>query len=132
QLGDLVGRPAEQMRDVVHAGAAGETRSTPSSLEMTARTLYLVQLPHHVGGQAYCARLRGQRTVDRVPDPPGRIGGEAKPALGLEPIQRVDQSQIALLDQIEKSNAPVLEVAGDGDHEPQVVLDHLLTRIEVA
>jgi len=44
----------------------------------------------------------------------------------------VNQAEVAFLDQIGKRQAAVQVMLGDADHEPQVVLDHLLPRFEVA
>ena len=44
----------------------------------------------------------------------------------------MNQAEVTFLDQIEQRNAAVEVVLGDIDDEPQVVLDHLLARDELA
>jgi hypothetical protein len=70
--------------------------------------------------------------LDALADPPGGIGGKAKPALRIELLDRVDQSEIAFFDQIEQSEAAIGVVLRDIHHQPQIVLDHLLTCGEIA
>ena len=59
-----------------------------------------IDLFHHVDGQAYGTSLIHDRPFDGLADPPGCIGREAKPPLGVEFLHRANQSEIALLDQI--------------------------------
>ncbi len=59
----------------------------------------------HVDRDADGAGLVGHRPGDRLPDPPGRVGGELV-ALGVvELLDRADETQVALLDQIQKEHA---------------------------
>ena len=44
----------------------------------------------------------------------------------------MDETQIALFDEIRQREAPMRVVARDADDEPQVALDHRLPRVEVA
>ena len=55
------------------------------------RAQHLLQLAHHVHRQADHAALVHHRALDRLAYPPGGIGGEAKTALGLELVDRVDE-----------------------------------------
>ena len=98
---------------------------------MAARAQHRVQLLDHVHRQADGARLVHDRALDALADPPGGIGGEAKPALRIELLDGVDQPEIAFFDQVEQRESAVAVVLGDVDHQPQVVLDHLLARGEI-
>jgi hypothetical protein len=82
--------------------------------------------------QADGARLVHDRALDVLADPPGGVGGKAEAAFRVEFLQRVDQAEVALLDQVEQRNAAVQVVLGDVHDQPQVVLDHLLPRLEIA
>src|SRR5438874_584844 len=62
----------------------------------------------------------------RMPDPPGGIGRELVAAAILELIDRLHQSDIAFLDQVEELQAAVGVFLGDRDDEAQVRLHHLL------
>ncbi len=119
-----------QVRDVVERGLAAALRRV--RLEVPLRAQHDVEFLHHVRRQTDRPRLAHDRALDRLPDPPGRVGGETEAALGVELFQRVDEAEIALLDQVGQREAAVDVVLGDADDEPQVALDHRLPRGEVA
>ena len=75
-------------------------------------------------GIADRARLVGDSALAGLPNPPGRVRRELEPALPLELLDRADQPEHALLDQVEEGEALVAVVLGDRDDEPQVRLDH--------
>ena len=77
-------------------------------------------------------RLIHDGALDRLPDPPRRIGREAEAALGVELVERVDEAEVALLDQVGKREPAVGVMLRDADDEPQVVLDQPLPRREIA
>ena len=101
-------------------------------LEVAQRAQHDVQLLHDVRGQPDRARLVHDRALDRLPDPPRRVGREAEAALGIELLERVDQAEVAFLDQVRQRDAAVRVVPRDADDQPQVALDHRLPRGEVA
>ncbi len=69
-----------------------------------------------------------QCPTDRLPDPPGGIGRELV-ALGVvELLDRADQTEVALLDQVEQGHAATAVLLGDRDHKTQVRRDQLLFR----
>ena len=78
------------------------------------------------------ARLVHDRALDVLADPPGGIGGEAEAAFRIEFFQRVNQAEVALFHQVEQGKPAVGVVLGDVDHQPQVALDHVLPRLEIA
>ena len=84
----------------------------------------------HVHRKTNGARLIHDRTLDALPNPPGGIGRETEATLGVEFLDRVDQAEIALLDEVKQGNTAIEIVLGDVNHEAQVVLDHLLPRQE--
>jgi hypothetical protein len=71
-------------------------------LQLTLGTQHLVQLLDHVHRQADGARLVHDGPLDVLADPPGGVGGKAEAALGIELFEGVDESQIALLDEVEQ------------------------------
>ena len=91
-----------------------------------------VELLDHMHRQANGARLVHDGALDVLANPPGRIGGKAETALGIEFFQRVDQAEIAFLDQVVEQNAAMLIMLGDADHQAQVGLDHVLARGKIA
>ena len=115
-LGDLLGGGlAAQLGDELALGAAD-----------------LVELLDDVDRDADRARLVGERAGDRLADPPGRVGRELEALAVVELLRRADEAERPLLDQVEERQALVAVVLRDRDDEPQVGLDHLLLRVEVA
>jgi hypothetical protein len=71
-------------------------------------------------------RLVRHGTRDRLPDPPGGVGGELVTLGVVELLDRADQAEIALLDQVQEQHAAAHVPFGDRHHEPQVRLDEAL------
>ena len=69
------------------------------------------------------------RAGDGLADPPGGVGGEFVAAAILELIHGLHQADIAFLDQVEELQAAIGVFLGDGDHQAQIGLDHLLLRL---
>ena len=84
--------------------------------ELAGDTDDLVDGLHHVDGDADGAGLVGDGPGDGLADPPGGIGGELV-ALGVvELLHRLDEAQVALLNQIQKEHAAAHIPLGDGHH----------------
>ena len=67
--------------------------------------------------------LVGKRARHCLADPPGRVGRKLVAELVVEFLHRSDQSEVPLLDQIQKRHASLRVVAGDRHDEPEVALD---------
>ena len=78
-----------------------------------------------VDGQADGAARVGDAALDRLTDPPGRVRGELEALAPVELLDRVDEAEVALLDQVEERHARRLVALGDRDDESQVRLDEL-------
>src|SRR5258706_2973815 len=78
----------------------------------------------HGESDGFC--LIRKAAADRLPDPPGGVGGELVAAAILELVDPLHQADIAFLDQVEELQAAVGVFLGDRDHEAQVRLHHLL------
>ena len=79
--------------------------------------------PHLLGDvhrQADRAALVGERARDRLADPPRRVRRELVAQLVVELLDRADQAEVALLDQVEQRHAGLRVVARDRHDEPQV------------
>ena len=74
--------------------------------------------PHGVGGV-----LHGP--ADRLPDPPGGVGGELEALAPVELLDGVDQAEVALLDEIAEGQTRPLVLPGHGNDQPQVGVDEL-------
>ena len=101
-------------------------------LEVAQRAQHHVELLDDVRRQPDGARLIHDRALDRLADPPRRVRREAEAALGIEFVERVDEAQVAFLDQVGKREPAVGVMLRDADDEPQVVLDQPLPRGEIA
>lgn len=91
-----------------------------------------VELLEHLHRDAHGARLLGEPAQDGLADPERRVRAEAQAPFGLEPVHRVDEPQVPLLDEIEERQAPVPVGACDVNHEAQVGEDHAPPCLEVA
>ena len=83
-------------------------------------------------GQADRAALVGERAGDRLADPPGRVRRELVPHPVVELLDRADQAEVALLDQVQQRHAGLRVVARDRHDEPQVALDQAALGARVA
>src|ERR671928_61201 len=77
-------------------------------------------------------RLVRERARDGLTDPPRRVGRELVAPAPVELLDRPDQPQRPLLDQVEERQALVAVVLRDRDDEAEVGLDHPLLRLLVA
>jgi hypothetical protein len=73
-----------------------------------------------------CTGIRIVRAGDGLADPPGRVGRELEPLAVVELLRRADESDRALLDEIEEREALVAVSLGDRHHQSEIGLDHLL------
>ena len=82
--------------------------------------------------QADRAALVGERTRDRLADPPGGVGRELEAEPVVELLDRSDQAEVPLLDQVEQRHLGAGVVARDRHHEAQVRLDQAALGVLVA
>ena len=86
---------------------------------------HLVDLLGQVDGQPDGAAGVGHGAGDRLPDPPGGVGRELE-ALGVvELLDRADQADVALLDQVQERHAVAGVALGHRHHQPQVGLQQV-------
>src|SRR4029079_16044514 len=92
----------------------------------------LVELLDHVHRDPDRARLVGDRARHGLAYPPRRVRGELEALAVVELLDRADEAERPLLDQVEEGE-PAPEVAlRDGNDEAQVRLDHVLFRAIVS
>ena len=82
-------------------------------------------------GHADRSRLVRERPRDRLADPPRRVGRELEAAAPVELLDRTDEAERSLLDEVEEGEALVAVVLRDRDDEAEVGLDHPLLRLHV-
>ena len=93
------------------------------AVELVACSLDPIDPVDHMDGKPNSASLVGDRTRNRLPDPPGRIRAELESAMVIKFLDRPDQSEISFLDQIEKSETPGRLAFGDRDDQPKIGFD---------
>ena len=94
--------------------------------QLAGHLLHLIDGLHHVHRNADGAGLVRNGAGNGLANPPGGIGGEFE-ALGvIELIHRLDQAQVALLDQIQELHAAAHIPLGNRDHQTQVGLAQAL------
>ncbi len=72
------------------------------------------------------ARLVSDGAGDGLADPPGGVGGKLEALAEVELLHRLDQPQVALLDQVQEEHAAAHIALGDGHHQAQVGLRQLV------
>ena len=123
---DILERLVEHLGDVLGGGLGLEFLG-----QLARRPQVGVELLDDMDRQADGAGLVHQAALDGLADPPGGIGGETETALRVEFLDRADQAQVAFLDQVQQREAAIHVATRDLDHQPQVALDHLVTRRRV-
>src|SRR5829696_3774240 len=84
---------------------------------------HLAHLLAHVDGNPYGAPLVSNRPLHRLTYPPRSIGGEPKAPVGVELLNRLHKTYVALLDQILEGQTTPTRLLGYRDNQPQVLLD---------
>ena len=84
----------------------------------------------HVHGNTDGTGLVGNRTRDGLTDPPRGVRGELKALLVVELLDGANQTEVALLDQVQEQHAAADIALGDGDDQAQVGADERLLGLE--
>ena len=112
---DLVERHLHLLGDLFRPRLAAQ------ALHQQARhPLQLVDRLHHMDRDANRPALVGNRTRQRLPNPPRRVSRELEAALVFELVYRPHQANIAFLDKVEESQPVVRVTLGKAHHQPQV------------
>jgi hypothetical protein len=120
ELGHALRREAAQLgerRRVLAQGAAVGAERTALGLR---------------GAEAHHAQAAGHVLADLGADPVGGIGREPGAAIGIEANGRLEQADVALLDEIVDRRAPAPVLAGDGDDEGEARLDQAMPGVAIA
>ena len=115
---ERIGVRAERRRELRGGRLAAEL-----ARQLRAHALAALQPVVDVRRQPDRARVVLDRAHQRLADPPDRVGRELEAAAVVELLDRADQAEVALLDQVRERQAEVAVVLRDRDHELQVVLD---------
>ena len=86
----------------------------------------------HVDRDPDRARLVGDRARHGLANPPGGVGRELEALAIVELLDRADQPEVALLDQVEQVQPAAHVALGDGHDEAQVGLDQRVLGVLVA
>jgi hypothetical protein len=85
-----------------------------------------------VDGDPNGARLVRNAALHGLPDPPRRVRRELEAAAPVELLDRADQPDDPLLDQVEERDAVALILLRDRDDEAEVGVDHQILGVLVA
>ena len=122
-LDDLLRGHVELLGELLRSGLAAEVLQ-----HLALDAGQLVDDLDHVHRDADGAGLVGHRAGDRLPDPPGGVRRELV-ALGVvELLDRADQAEVALLDQVEEEHAATGVALGQRHDEAQVGLEQVVLR----
>src|SRR5258707_11229420 len=77
-------------------------------------------------------RMFSYSSTDSLPNPPCRIRAEAETPSWVELLNRPNQAQVALLNQIKQRDALIIVTFGDAHHEAQVGFYKMLLRLHVS
>src|SRR5918993_2854494 len=121
QVANALYRPAEPPGHVLVCGLALHLGG-----ELVVGAGHLTKLVSPVHGYPYGAALVGNGTLHRLPDPPGGISGESPAAVGIELLDGLHQTYVALLDQVFERQPHPTVLLGYAHDEPQVLLDESL------
>src|SRR6266536_1533091 len=130
QRGDRV-RAVLQARHLLdrHVQLSGQLRVARVAAELGTQPGLAAAQPAdpliHVHRQTDRPRAAVSRpTGDRLADPPGRVGRELEALAPVELLDRAQQPEIALLDQVDQRQAGAGEAPRDRDHQTEIGLDH--------
>src|SRR5215204_5702158 len=100
---------------------------SPSQLcrELVGGACRLPYLLSHVHRDADGAGLVGHGPAESLPDPPRCIRGEPKAPVWVEPLNRLHQSYVALLDEVLEGKTVSTILLGYRDDQPEVLLYQL-------
>ena len=116
----------------VHLGTdlLGGRVATQVLEKLTLHADELVDGLDHVHGNTDGTGLVGDSTCDGLTDPPRGVRGELKALLVVELLDGADQTEVALLDQVQEQHAATDVALGDGDDQTQVGADERLLGLE--
>ena len=123
-LVELRERNARSLRQLLRRG-----RTTELADQHLAHLLELLLRLEHVHRDADRARLVGERTTDRMTDPPARVRREPQTAAVVEARHRVHEAEVALLDQVGERHAATVVAARHRDDETQVRAHELVAQV---
>ena len=120
QLLDLVRCPVQLHRQLLRGRLPAEPL-----MHVPLDPAQLAEHLQHMHRQPDRAGRVGEPALDRLADPPHRVGGELV-ALGVvELLDRPDQAQVAFLHHVEQRQPAVAVLLGHRDHQPEVGLQHV-------
>ena len=110
----------------------GRGRPTEPLGQQRRRPAQPVEVRRPVQRHPHRPAVPGDGRLNRLADPPDRVGDELDAAVGVELPGRRHEADVALADQIHERDAAVLELLGHRDDEPHVVAREPLLRLHVA
>ena len=120
-LPDLVHGHVHLLGDLLRRGVVAQLLE-----QLTGDPDHLVYGLHHMDRDADGAGLIGNGPGDSLTNPPGGVSGEFKALHIVKLLHCLNQTQIALLNQVQELHATAHIPLGDGHHQPQIGLSQPL------
>ena len=120
QIADLLDRDAGLFGQFLIGGFAAQVL-----VHLTLDPGQLVDLLDQVDRQPDRAALVGHAAGDGLADPPRGVGRELETLAVVELLHRADQTQVALLDQVQQRHAAAGVALGQRHHQPKVGLQQV-------
>src|SRR5690606_20906484 len=76
--------------------------------------------------------LVGERSLDRLLDPPSGVRAELSSLGRVKALDRLDQTDVSFADQVDQRQTEIAVIVRDLHHEPQIRLNHQVARLLVA
>src|ERR671910_3333852 len=121
QVANVLYRPAEPPGHILVGGLALHLCG-----ELVVGAGHLAKLVAPVHRHPYGAALVGDGTLHRLPDPPGSIRGEPPSTVGIELLDGLHETYVALLDEVLEGQPHPAVLLGYAYNEHEVLLDEPL------
>src|SRR5262249_46459824 len=95
-------------------------------------TPHLGDFVHQVNRQTNRLRLVRQRALDRLFDPPRGISAELSSLGGVQTLDGLHQTNVAVRNQVQQRQTKVGIIVGNLDHESQIGANHERARLSIA
>ena len=128
----LSARTASRVRPVALTNSSVVGARPSCSVQQSRGAAQPVEVGGPIERNAHRPAMPGDGGLNRLPDPPHRVGDELDAAIGIELPGGGHETQVALPDEVHQGNPAVLEFLGHRDHEANVVARQPLLGLDIA
>ena len=101
-------------------------------LKLVEHTVDFVHAAHLVERQPHDAALFGDGLQDALPDPPHGVGDKLEAARLVKLLGGLDESHVALVDEVGQAEALILILFGHRDNKAEIGLSQFFQRVPVS